>query len=434
MQKDINMGWKSSIPVGAFVVISYGEVNTDIYKERLKQDLEYGTYGYNSTLWQKIYDENTNINNGISYRLIMSMAGEMPEIEFVRPIIVLDADQEPDIIVDKTDPTNPKITFCLPQAQVMGQPSAEAIGPLEDPSVTIDNTDINHPKLKFKLPKAVQFYEGDMFAGKGQETFLATDPSFADYNIGDYYISRATGNIYVITDKSGNTCTFKYITCLNGEALHIVRSYLIDDQEDTFANGLSVLQQKYTGPYSSDELIAVTFKNQETGDLTSYWYYYTDDKQWHRVKLTGSVASTLISNVYVPEGDENRAYSITYINELFDNFETNFGDKIIDIIEQNFGDILSIDKLAGIIENLVGWHDFKELSDDYVPEKTLIGIEVTKNPNKMTYEVGDTLNTEGIVVTAKYSDGSTRTDIVPSYSPLVLNTVGNQTITVSYEE
>ncbi|MCM1217881.1 MAG: hypothetical protein NC548_25615 [Lachnospiraceae bacterium] len=31
MQSDINMGWKSPISIGSFVVISYGEPNTSDY-------------------------------------------------------------------------------------------------------------------------------------------------------------------------------------------------------------------------------------------------------------------------------------------------------------------------------------------------------------------------------------------------------------------
>lgn len=68
------------------------------------------------------------------------------------------------------------------------------------------------------------------------------------------------------------------------------------------------------------------------------------------------------------------------------------------------------------------------------PTPTLESIDVTTLPSKTTYQVGDTLDTTGIVVTATYSDEST-VDVTSScsYSPTTLSTAGNQTITVTYE-
>lgn len=64
----------------------------------------------------------------------------------------------------------------------------------------------------------------------------------------------------------------------------------------------------------------------------------------------------------------------------------------------------------------------------------LIGIEVTTEPNRTVYAVGDTFDPEGMVVVARYSDGSWRTLSEGDYSlsptrPLV---VGDTEVTVSY--
>ena len=64
-------------------------------------------------------------------------------------------------------------------------------------------------------------------------------------------------------------------------------------------------------------------------------------------------------------------------------------------------------------------------------------IEITTQPTKKTYEYGDTLNMDGAVITATYSDGATATIPVANcdYSPKTLSTVTNaQTITVVYSE
>ena len=60
-------------------------------------------------------------------------------------------------------------------------------------------------------------------------------------------------------------------------------------------------------------------------------------------------------------------------------------------------------------------------------------ISVKTKPNKLTYYKGDTLNTAGLVLNVTYSNGTTDT-ITSGFtcSPTTLNTVGTQTITVSY--
>jgi hypothetical protein len=64
---------------------------------------------------------------------------------------------------------------------------------------------------------------------------------------------------------------------------------------------------------------------------------------------------------------------------------------------------------------------------------TLTGIEVTTQPTKNTYNIGETLDTAGMVVTASYSDG---TDVaVTDYttSGFSSTTGGDKTVTVTYE-
>ncbi|MCL1808917.1 MAG: bacterial Ig-like domain-containing protein [Clostridiales bacterium] len=67
----------------------------------------------------------------------------------------------------------------------------------------------------------------------------------------------------------------------------------------------------------------------------------------------------------------------------------------------------------------------------------LTSIAVTTPPTKATYFAGDALNLAGMVVTATYSDSSSKAVTSYTTSPAngaALNTVGNQTITVTYAE
>ena len=64
----------------------------------------------------------------------------------------------------------------------------------------------------------------------------------------------------------------------------------------------------------------------------------------------------------------------------------------------------------------------------------LTAINITREPSTLTYEYGDTLQIAGMVVQATYSDGEQVNVSGYQHSPSTLNTVGQQTITVSYSE
>ena len=64
----------------------------------------------------------------------------------------------------------------------------------------------------------------------------------------------------------------------------------------------------------------------------------------------------------------------------------------------------------------------------------LESIAITTQPTKTTYEYGDSFQSAGMVVKATYSDGATASVTGYRCSPTTLNTVGTQTITVSYTE
>ena len=67
-------------------------------------------------------------------------------------------------------------------------------------------------------------------------------------------------------------------------------------------------------------------------------------------------------------------------------------------------------------------------------EVTIQSVSVKTNPSKTMYNVGETLNTSGLVITATYSDGSNK-EITSGFTcnPTTLNTAGQQTITVTYQ-
>ena len=78
--------------------------------------------------------------------------------------------------------------------------------------------------------------------------------------------------------------------------------------------------------------------------------------------------------------------------------------------------------------------EFKVTVNDAQPsEKTLLGIDVTANPTKTTYEINETFNPAGLEVTAKYSDQSSEKVTNYSLSQVDMSTTGLKEITVTYE-
>ena len=69
------------------------------------------------------------------------------------------------------------------------------------------------------------------------------------------------------------------------------------------------------------------------------------------------------------------------------------------------------------------------------PVVTLSSIAITTQPTKTVFEVGDSFDTSGLVVTATYSDGTTK-DVTSSvsFSGYNMQAAGTQTVTVSYVE
>lgn len=64
---------------------------------------------------------------------------------------------------------------------------------------------------------------------------------------------------------------------------------------------------------------------------------------------------------------------------------------------------------------------------------TLSSIAVTTKPTKLTYTVGESLNTSGMVVTATYSDKSTKAVTGYTLSGFSSSKVGTSTVTVTFE-
>lgn len=184
-QEDLTKGWASSISVGEFIMVSYGKTGDTEYWTNYNYDIDSGDKkNLNSTLWQKAYDESAGTNSGLTYKFITSCTGNTPKITVTLPARVLNANEEPKIETDLSNPDLPIISFELPQSQVLSvkQPTS-VLNANEEPSVEYDDDDINRPTLHFNIPQSqVIQKEAEVTvikAGKTPTVILDTD---ADVN------------------------------------------------------------------------------------------------------------------------------------------------------------------------------------------------------------------------------------------------------------
>ena len=148
---------------------------------------------------------------------------------------------------------------------------------------------------------------------------------------------------------------------------------------------------------------------------------------------TGAFSGTDIASIIIPEsvtniGDGAFSNCIALVTIVFVSVED---------ISLGNGVFTGSDAIESIVVPEGAENDFAESMPELAEKivtSILTGIEISKDPSKTIYTAGETLNTNGIEITAIYSDGSKKT--VTSglvFSHTTLNTVGTVTITVTYQ-
>lgn len=120
-------------------------------------------------------------------------------------------------------------------------------------------------------------------------------------------------------------------------------------------------------------------------------------------------------------------YSITFKvkSGATGEVEIKTGEIQVDTMEQ--GNDSSVKVEAKTVKVTIG-------NEGTVEEKTLSKIEVTKNPNKTKYKVGEKIDTTGMIVKATYSDGSSKEITNYTYSPIEKLSLTDKKITIKYTE
>lgn len=165
----------------------------------------------------------TDINRPV-LKLQVAVAQEFLDSNILHT--VLNANEEPTVTFsyaeEDTLHEHPILTFHMPRSQVMAAPETITKAPDFEPNVTNVGT-VNAPKFHFELPRAIKFYYGNLLGTKAGGT--VTDPIFANYGVGDYYINEPTGFIYKVTSKTNDTtCVFEYQATIQQPLPNIITS------------------------------------------------------------------------------------------------------------------------------------------------------------------------------------------------------------------
>lgn len=149
----------SSIGVGSYVLISYGNPNTDEYQTNEKIDAE----NYNCTLYKKGYygknEPNTVYRNeeaqGYGYKLIASIVAAPTHINIEHE--VLKPDGVPDALVEQVN-NNATVTFKLPKSWQFNTNEVKVVAANETVVASCGkNADGEHYDLKIHVPKSWKF-------------------------------------------------------------------------------------------------------------------------------------------------------------------------------------------------------------------------------------------------------------------------------------
>lgn len=192
---DATDGWKSSIAVGEFVMVSYGRPGDTDYETNRDADLAAVKKNYNSTLWQKTYDENIqrvyngsdeddvyaldSSKTGINYKFISSCTGFTPYLD-AEVIKWIEPGEQASVSVDTREvdeegnatgyPDKVKFNFTFPGSWdfITGEQAVTPLEADESPEIDLNNigtlgenpdNELNKGKaymgkFQFSLPKS----------------------------------------------------------------------------------------------------------------------------------------------------------------------------------------------------------------------------------------------------------------------------------------
>lgn len=168
-----------------------------------------------------------------------------------------------------------------------------------------------------------------------------------------------------------------------------------------------------------------------SADISAGWMHVT-------YPVSGGTKSGYVYlDEFIPSESRLTNYYTTTVTQQTDTFRksdmatkygwVSVGDEVI--VVGKSGNKLQV--LYPLDAQYGGGYKIAWMYDTYI-KKNLTGISVTSNPSKVTYLEGESLNTNGLVITAKYDDGSTANVTSSCTLSGYSNTPGVKTVTATY--
>lgn len=249
--------------------------------------------------------------------------------------------------------------FHLPKQQIIRPVDviSTTIAPSENPSLDVDTSgtpgdsgSLEHPRFTFNLPRAVRFYYGEeepqLISGDIYNFASLID---AEAAVGDYYINKITGDIWLIAniDKNPVSTTLKYQACLAGTMLQPQIEMIDSYADSTGTLNVPEVELNYEGkrPYfifTFPQMPQIAYKYNELGSAaqgsieqsfsqstTTFTFNIPDGTKWFVGELIND------NNITTAQVEGARAGDL-YLRILSpDNYDDNYRGNVYKAKEQN---------------------------------------------------------------------------------------------------
>jgi len=263
-----------------------------------------------------------------------------------------------------------------------------------------------------------EFASGSSSGGDSGETTDPTDPDEGGESGGT---TTTTGTVYVLTD-----------TVTTGKNYLIVDSSTVDGTGNILINSSGSFGNTTATIKSGDLTISGTTSTEtyiELSDSTAVWTAGTSSSSTDVTCFSNAAYNSTTYYLYHDSGALSLNTSTSKNNWTVESNQIHYtGGGTTYYL--NYSDGWNVDSSATSANVYI----YEETTIDVETAVTLSSIAVTTVPNATTYNVGDTFSTEGMVVTATYSNGSAAAVTGYTVSEVDMTTAGTKTVTVTYTD
>lgn len=322
-------------------------------------------------------------------------------------------------------------------AAFYGWVSLKNLVPIEEKGTVsvLDDNDLDEQGIFYT------FDESTMTATVGNDGTKANNSKYAGMNSGYVYLTRyifRDGKVYTLTDIGENA----FSGCKYLKKIYIPASitHIAENAFDKSALGdIYYPGGSYAEEYAKNSPYKGTNYNCKVSHTYGSWYVFDvgDENTPHtdesRCSVCGDVRYRTATSIFISSMPAKIEY---YVGDEFDltgiKVSARFDDGNTAVVTEGitFGGFDS--STLGAKDIIVKYGPFETSFKIRVNQKTLTGITITKTPKVTSFVEGTSVDYTGLQVTAHYDNNTS--EIVNEYdvSECDINTVGKQTITVTY--